>query len=458
MASAQTGPEEQGSALLSEVIALAWPALIQGLVVTGVLFTDRLLLGSHGGLTLGSMTISGPVIWSVFSVFGALGAGVLAVVGRAHGAGDPARAGRTASAAMVLGAVLGVFVTFIGIAFRQEIGLLVASSDPSAAAIRDLADRYMLIVFLSAPLSLVGAVGTVALQAGGDTRTPMFISVGTGIINLVLTWALLFGRWGFPAMGIDGAAIGTAVAFGFHGIATTVYLGFNRGPVRLHRPRTSALQPVIRVALPAVGEKVIFHVGYFMFVVLVGRLGDTAMIAHQALIAIESLGFVGSSAVGIAAGAIVAQKLGAKAPDEALRAGRLTAILGVICLSAVGVLFYVAAPQLVAWFTSDPNVTKVAVPCLRIAAFAQPLMALADAFAGGLRGAGDTKTPMIAALFGPVIVRLTACYVLAYWADLGLIGIWLGSTLDWLVRAVWLMGAFLRGRWRTIVLDAPPPR
>ncbi len=442
-----------GPSLLSQVISLTGPAIVQGLVVTGVLFTDRLLLGSHSGPTLGSMSIAGPTLWCVFSVFGSLGAGVLAIVGRAHGAGDTARVARDTSSALVVAFALGVAVMLLGITLRDELSVLVASDAADAAVVRALAERYMFIVFLSAPLNLMGAIGTVALQAGGDTRTPMLLSLVAGVINLGLTWVLLFGHWGLPAMGIDGAAIGTAVAFSFQGIATTAYLFFNRGPVRLGRPARRALTPIFRVALPAVGEKLIFHSGYFVFVILVGRLGDTAMIAHQALIAIESLGFVGSSAFGIAAVALVAQKLGARTPDEAMAASVLTARLGVLCLCAFGAFFYLAAPVLVSWFSADPEVTAIAVPCLRIAAFAQPLMALTDVFAGALRGAGDTKTPMVVAMVGPVGVRISASVALAYWADLGLIGIWLGSTLDWLVRSVWLTTAFLRGRWRALELD-----
>ena len=451
-----TAPSPPARSLLGEVMDLTGPAVVQGLVVTGVLFTDRLLLGSHGGATLGSMSIAGPTLWCVFSVFGALGAGVLAIVGRAHGAGDAVRVGRVTSSAIAVAAALGTVLMVLGLAFHEDISVLVASDGPDVAEVRDLANRYMFIVFLAAPLNLMGAIGTVALQAGGDTRTPMRLSWAAGFINLGLTWVLLFGHFGLPEMGIDGAAIGTAVAFSFQGIATTAFLYFTRGPVRLGKPSTRALPPIFKVAFPAVGERLIFHIGYFTFVVLVGRLGDTAMIAHQALIAIESLGFVGSSAFGIAAGALVAQKLGAKDPDAARAAGLLSAKLGVLCLTLFGLLFYCAAPWLVSWFTDDPAVIAIAVPCLRIAAFAQPLMAITDVFAGSLRGAGDTKTPMLVAMVGPVGVRISASFALAYWADLGLIGIWLGSTLDWVVRAAWLSAAFLRGHWRQIELPEEP--
>ncbi len=82
-------------ALLREVITLAWPAILHGLLTTVVFITDRMLLGHYSDVALGSMQVSGPLLWSVFSVFGAFGAGTLAVIGRATGAGDLDRARRT---------------------------------------------------------------------------------------------------------------------------------------------------------------------------------------------------------------------------------------------------------------------------------------------------------------------------------------------------------------------------
>ena len=77
-------------------------------------------------------------------------------------------------------------------------------------------------------------------------------------------------------------------------------------------------------------------------------------------------------------------------------------------------------------------------------------MAITDAYAGALRGAGDTKTPMIAAIGGPLLIRLSACYFLAYTCGLGLMGIWIGSTLDWLLRSAYLIYVFRQGKWKHI--------
>jgi len=113
----------------------------------------------------------------------------------------------------------------------------------------------------------------------------------------------------------------------------------------------------------------------------------------------------------------------------------------------VSVVFLAIPETLVRAFTDDPEVVALGGRCLRIAAIAQPLMAVCDALAGGLRGAGDTRSPLVVALVGPVVVRLAACWILAVELDWGLMGIWVGTTLDWTVRMVWLGVVWWQGRW-----------
>jgi Na+-driven multidrug efflux pump len=211
--------------------------------------------------------------------------------------------------------------------------------------------------------------------------------------------------------------------------------------------RRTQQRAILRVARATFGERGLYHGAYLFFAGLVAHLGDVAMAAHQALIAIEAISFTAAEAGGIAAGALVAQKLGAGRPVDAHQTGRIAVGLGASALTVVSLAFLLFPGPLVRIFSTDPDVVRTGALCLGVAAIAQPLMAMTDTWAGALRGAGDTFTPMVAALVGPVLVRTTCCWVLAFPLGLGLLGIWIGSTLDWAVRAVWLGVAFERRRW-----------
>jgi putative MATE family efflux protein len=441
--------------LMRELARLAWPAVLQGLVVTVVFFTDRMMLGWYSPETLGSMQISGPVLWSCFSVFGAYAAGVMAVVGRSIGAGDQERAHRTVSTVLVFGLCVGLVVSGLGLAGRPLFADLLASGPETSQAIRDLAQSYMGIVFLAAPLLFMGIGGVTALQADGDTRTPMFVSAAQGLLNLGLTWVLTFGHLGAPELGVVGAALGSAASFVLGTSIILVVLVRRKGPVSLlplTPPSMAALRPVLKVAGPAFGERAIFHTAFLVFVAYVGMLGDLAVITNQALVAIESVGFMVTHGIGIAAGALVAQKLGAGALDDAARVGWLSALLGIAVLGGVAVTFLIIPETLLGVFLGDDNPEAIAlgVPCLRMAAICLPLMAVTDAMAGSLRGAGDTRTPMLVAIAGPVTMRLLMCWFLALHLGWGLYGIWVGTTLDWAIRAVFLSWVYHRGKWKSI--------
>ena len=442
--------------LAVETLGLAGPAILQGLLVTVVFFTDRLFLGHHSPAALGSMQISGPLLWSVFSVVGAFSAGTLAVIGRAIGGQHNRRAQQALSSVLALAVGTGLLIGIVGWSMRPLLADLLGGGMETSETIRSMAIAYMGIIFPASPFALLGTIGFVSLQASGDTRSPMWISGVAGCINVILTWTLVFGHLGFPQLGVVGAAIGTSTAFAIQAALSMWVLSRPGKTLRLQfsiRPSTTALRPVLALSLPALGERLLYHSGFLIFIAMIGILGDIAMTTNQSLMAIESVGFIAANGFGIAGGALVALKLGAKKPREARVCGWMAMGFGATALLIVSLVLIVFPSQLIGVFSTDPAVLELGVPCLRVAAIAQPLMAIADAMAGALRGAGDTKNPMWIAAVGAFLVRITGCWFFAFHLDLGLLGIWIGGTLDWAVRAALLTAIFARGRWEKISLS-----
>jgi len=440
--------------LIKDVWDLVVPVIIQGLVITVVFFTDRLLVGRYSDEALASMQISGPLLWSIFSVFGAFIAGTMAVIGRAVGANDERRARTALSSVLLLAVILGLLVGFGCLQLRPWFAdVLAGGANVEGAKAEAMA--YMGVVFFAVPQNLILVTGVTALQADGDTRSPMWFSLIQGIVNLGLSWALLWGIGPLPELGIVGAGIGTLASFSLGALLVVGTLWFRKSIVSLRsfpRPSFEALRPILRLSGPAFGEKIVFHTAFVIFAAYVGHLGTQAMTANQALIAIESLGFIVAHGFSVAASSLVAQKMGAQKLDEATQIGWISAGLGTMVLGSIGLLFWFFPAELIGLFTQDPTTIELGVPCLRLAALVQPLMAICEAMAGALRGAGDTRTPMVAALIGPGIVRLGMCWYFAFQLDLGLLGIWYGTSLDWVVRVTILVWVYKRGAWKSIVV------
>jgi putative MATE family efflux protein len=441
--------------LAREVARLAWPAIVQSLVATSVFLTDRILVGRYSADALASMQVSGPILWSVFMVFTAFTAGTVAVVGRSVGAGDAARVRAAIAAAVAFAAAVGVVVGIAGVLGRDAIALILAGGPNTSESVRALSRSYMGIVFASFPVLCAGTIGITALQASGDTRTPLVVSVLTSAWNLLWNWILIYGKLGAPALGVTGSAIATASAFALEAVIILAVLARRRGAARLvlERPtaaHAAALSDVLRVSGPSFAEKAVNHLGFLVYVSFIGRLGNTAMAANQALVAIESIGFMTAEGFAVASGAIVAQKLGARRPAEAALCGWLATAMSIAILGFASLTFLSVPRPLVSLFTHEPEIIALGAACLLVAAAAQPLMGIGYSLAAALRGAGDTRTPMVVAIMGPCVVRVAGTWFFAFVLGWGLLGVWVGSTLDWLLRAVWLAAVFRRERWKTI--------
>ncbi|MEO7331085.1 MAG: MATE family efflux transporter [Minicystis sp.] len=450
-------------ALARELWALASPAIAHMFLITLVFLASRAMVGRYSSAALASLQISGTLTWLVYTLFTAFSSGTLAVVARSVGAGDRLGAARAARAALLLAIALGLLVA---LPLRIANGSLLALLFPhaSAAVLAD-AGAYLHIVLPALPLAFVEAIAAAAFQGAGDTRTPLYVATLGNIVNVTLSALLIFGGLGLPELGIRGAAIGTAATMSIEGLLLGALLLSQRGPLPLGgiapeslRDRLSltrlgwggaALRRVLNVSAPTFAEKLVNQSAYLGFVAMIGLLGPEAMAGNQALVAIEAICFLTADGFGVAAGATLARKLGAGKPDEAARAGWMAAFMAAAWLSTMGLLFALVPRLLMRGFTSDPAIITLGARALMVAAIAQPFMAMATVLGMGLRAAGDTRTVLGVTFLSSMIVRLVATYFFAITLGYGLLGIWMGSTADWICRSALLGIAYGRGRWRS---------
>lgn len=193
-----------------------------------------------------------------------------------------------------------------------------------------------------------------------------------------------------------------------------------------------------RIAVPALAERVLYHVGYVGYVLIIARLGDAAMAANQSLISVESICFLSADGFGIAAAALVAQKLGAEEPEAAVKVARIGARDAMLALTLFGVTALLLRGVILPMFSHDPEVLAIGRSAMPVLTVAQPFMAVGIVLAQSLRGAGRTREALGVSVIGAVIVRLSATWLLAITFGFGLTGVWMGSTLDWIVRSVML--------------------
>ncbi len=441
------GEDRRGT--VRAVVRLAAPAIAQSLLHTLVFLIDRAMLGRHGAESLASMQISNPIVWSTYSILSALSVGTVALVGRAVGAGDRALATSAARASVLFATVAGIAAAALGLLLLPAI---MAMFPAAGEGVRTASRAYLGTILPGMPFVLLSITLGAILQASGDTRTPFLVAAAANLVNCAVNWVLIFGHLGAPELGARGAAVGSVAAMAVSAATLGIVLVRGRAAVGLRGRggERRAFARMWRVSGASFGERVVQQIGFLGYVAMIGALGATAMAANQALISIEAICFLSADGFGIAGAAIVAQRLGARRPSEAGLGARVATALGVGLLSTFGLSFLLVPQLLLGAFTPDARIVEMGEPCLWVAAAAQPFMAVAVVLGESLRGAGATRAAFVAALIGGLFVRLGATAVLAFGMDLGLVGVWLGSTADWVVRSVLLSAVFLRGRWRDL--------
>jgi putative MATE family efflux protein len=284
----------------------------------------------------------------------------------------------------------------------------------------------------------------------------MWVMVLVNSINVLLSWTLVARPFGLPSLGLAGIAAGTALGEFAGGAVVLALLARGRSGLGLHRdgfrPIPADLRRLLRISLPAAAETATNSLCQLWFLALISRLGDTATAAHGVAIRCEAIAFLTIAAFAVPASTLTGQYLGAGRPDLARHAARTAWLIGVAVLSLLGVLIYAFAAPMVGLFLgrSGPGVAALAVPVLRLVAFAMPVLATINVLSGALRGAGDTRWPLAIVLLGYLAVRIP----LTYWLTSpgligwGLWGAWAAMVADLTVRGSLIALRFLGGRWQ----------
>jgi len=282
-----------------------------------------------------------------------------------------------------------------------------------------------------------------------------------------LAYALLRGAGPLPRLGFAGIAWGTALSNVVGGLAVVAVLARGRAGLRLvprlRWPERDLLRRLLRVSVPAALDSLSIAFGQLWFVSIINGLGDAPEAAHGIALTWEALGYLSGAAFGTAAITLVGQNLGAGRPADAARAGWTALALGGALMTLMGALFFTLARPMFGLFCPDPGqqpIIDAGVPVLQLIAFAMPPLASCIIFTSALRGAGDTRVPVLFSWLGFFALRIPLAYFLTRdRLDLGLLGTWPGHNLgllgawwamfaDLVLRGVFFLARFAGGRWQ----------
>lgn len=446
-----SAPAPQRYDSYGEIWRLAWPVIASQMLAYLVNLIDIAMVGRLGRDSLAAVGYTTQVFFLVQSIFFAVSFACVAFMARALGQGDTAHARRALAASLLVASALAILLSLACLALpRQILGLLQAEPE-----IVELAAPYFRLVLGSSLLLAVAVVYESGLRAAKDTRAPMLIGIAVTVVKTLLNALLIFGLFGFPRLELPGAGMATVAS---QLVAVLLFLAVSRrayvsDALRLHSRDLLAARPllpqVVRISLPAIGERVVMNLAMMSYFAILGGYGSAAVAAYTVGVRVLAFSWIPGTGFSVAASTLVGQSLGAGAPGAATRAGWRAVRLGLSTSLVLGTVCAVARAPLGRLFTPDAGVVAALGPFMLVLAAAQPFLGLHFTLAGALRGAGDTVTPLLAATLGNWGFRVPLAAFCALVLHTDIVYVWGALFFDHVARALWLALVYRRGRWQS---------
>ena len=449
------------------MLRLTMPVLAEQCLHLLVGFTDMWLTGNLLGdeAYVAAMSLMIYSLWLTANLFAVVALGATAMTARFSGAGDYALANRVMNQSVMTGLVWSGLLMLVALPLAGQYVDVMGLEGTAATA----AAAYLRIELWVLPAVMMERVGIACLRGAGDTVSGLATMGIVNAINMAASYALATGLGPLPELGWTGIALGTALGHCCGAAIITLLLICGRAGYRLRLrdmvPEFGLIRRLLRIGIPGGIDTLLVTVCHLIYLRIILHLGDAAAAAHGVAIQVEAIGYMPGGAFQIAASTLTGQYLGARDHHRAQHSVLAACGLAIVLMSVAGFIFYVFAAPLSAFFLGgyQSEVLPLCVHLLHVIAFVMPPLAIAMVLIGALRGAGDTRWPLLITLFGFLVIRmpLASYFVNSHVTipfightmaglSLGVVGAWYAAITDVSIRSVLLAFRFFHGGWQKI--------
>lgn len=434
-----------------QVTSLSWPVMVEQVSRTLMRTTDIFVTALFSPLAVAAIGLADLYARLPLRIGLGLGAGSIALSSQDTGSDAVANRDEAVTQALLIGFLTGIpFVLFGLFLGEQAIAILGIWAEPDQMAeVADLGGTYLAIIFATAPARHVALVGARALQGTGDTRTPMYVNLGSNGLNIVFSLILGLGLLGAPRLEIVGVGLATAFGNVFTASAFVIAIATDWTDASFTVPESVVIgKQLLVVSAPKVAEGMVATVIEFPFNSLLLFFGADVNAAYQIGRRVyQQVTSPLSRGLNVGASIVVGQALGEGRPAQARYNGWATAALGLCTVGVIGLALAVFAEPLASLFTDDPDTLPTAAAFAFTYGITAPATVLYVSLAGALQGGSDTRTPFIARTAGLLVFYLGFSGITSVWLDWGVFGIFVGIFLYYLSAFVIVAAGFQYGGW-----------
>ncbi len=426
-----------------QVFSLAIPVVLSSLLQRAVGIVDIFLVGGLGASSIAAVGIAQVLVFVVMSLSWGINVGATVLVAQLWGADRKADAAKAAYQAVLSLLLASAVITVLGLIFGHKAAVLLGAS----GEVQQLLTDYTKIIFSFILFTMAINVLSGIMQGPGDTKTPLYATLIVNILHVIVAYPLIYGLYGFPKLGVKGAAIAIAVSESIGAVFLFIRSLHKRYIVISRNLEMKYTVMMYRLGYPIFIDRLLQNTGSLMFAKIILLFGTTVYAAHQVGLAIEAFSFMPGYGIAVAAATIVGQNLGAGKPDHARLSAWEANRLAVMIMAAMALVFFFFPYVLLNALTTDQEVIRYGILYMKIVAFAQIPLAITMVVGGSLRGAGDTGFIMFATIAGMWLVRLPVAALFAAVLKTGITMVWCVMIFDWLVRMSLLLWRYGKENW-----------
>lgn len=428
----------------SKLISISWPIFLESLLRLLLGNVNIFMLGQYSDDAVGAVGVANQIINLVLVMYGIVSMGTVIMVSQSIGAGDRKVAGRIANIALAanlaFGILLSLFIVLLAVPLLKIMNL--------PAELFDYAHQYLVIAgaftFLQAFMAALSGIS----RSYGYTKLPMYVALGMNFLNLIGSYASLYGPFGMPVLGVPGVAAAMVVSELLAAIFLFILVYKKIGlSIRLSDFKPfpkDIVKTLLKVGIPSAGESMAYTFAQMATTYIVAMFGAASITARVYGSSISVFSGTLGAAFGHGSQLIVGRLAGAGDHRKAYKVCFNALKMAIASNAVISFLFFLFGRQLAGIFTRDPAIIEMVYIVLAIDMAVELGRASNLVIGNSLRGAGDVKFPVIISVLSMWGVSVTLCYVLGVVLDLGLTGIWIAFAADECFR-----GVLMYRRWKS---------
>lgn len=436
-------------------LRMAWPSVLESFFIALAAMIDTMMVGTLGNYAIASVGLTTQPKFIGFTIFFALNIAVSALVARRRGQEDKRGANEVFVTALTIALLLCLIISISMVAFADNIMKLTGSNaDTHIPSV-----QYFQIIMGGMVFNVIAMCINAAQRGSGNTKIAFVTNLTSSLVNIVFNYLLIGGKFCFPALGIQGAAIATV--FGsFIAMIMSIISLFNKQSlvefnyIKKYKIKINfqTLKSLMKLSSTMFIENIAMRVGFLATALTAAKLGTNAFAAHNAGMNLLSLGFSFGDGMQVAAVALAGRSLGEKNPDLAIKYGYICQRIGLVISIILSIFLLLFGKNIMNLYFNDIDVINMGVMITRFIMVIVLLQISQLIFAGCLRSGGDVKYTMITGFVSVTLIRTLVTIVAVNYLNLSLVGIWLGVLADQASRFIMFGLRFRGNKWTKIAI------